>query len=194
MSPKLIWCKLRQSINNFNQSFNIITRIIKTKYQSHTNTRIYVKKPLLLKGKKPQEILQIRFTMVKSIIKFQIYQPYVCLTAKEKFRFFFFFFSLSHTIFLLDWAYHKTLFFLHYYAHCKFSFFFASLCNINQSLTNSHWFVRFTKFLSIPKFCCLSPCIVSQAKISFQGIALSSIAGQPKNNQFNFSFFNWKSN
>ena len=57
-----------------------------------------MKKPLLLKGKKTQEILQIRFTMVKSIIKFQIYQLYVCLIAKEKFHCFFFFF-FSHTLF-----------------------------------------------------------------------------------------------
>ena len=186
MSPKLIWCKLRQSINNFNQLLNIITRIIKTKYQSHTNTRIYMKKTFLLKGKKPQEILQIKFTTVKSIIKFQFINFMYVSQLKKNLTFFF----LSHIIFLLDCAYHKTLFFLHYYAHCKFSFFFASLCNINQSLTNSHWFVRFTKFLSTPKFCCLSPCIATQANISFQGIALSSTPSQPKNNQFNFSFFN----
>ena len=151
MSPKLIWCKLRQSINNFNQLLNIITKIIKSKYQSHTNIRIYVKKPFLLKRKKPQEILQIKFTTVKSIIKLWIYQLFLCFTAKEKshyiyiYIYIYFFFFSSQTIFLLDCVYHKTLFILHHYAHCKFSFFFSSLCNINQSHTNSHWFVCFTK-------------------------------------------------
>ena len=173
MGSKLVWCKLRQSINNFNQLLNIITRIIKTKYLSHTNTRIYVKKSFLLKGKKPQEILQIKFTTVKSIIKFQIYQPYVYLTIKEKSYHFFNF--LSHTIFLLDCAYYKTLFFLHYYAHCEFSFFFASLCNINQSLSYSHWFVCFTKFfvnnnqilLSLPLHYLLSKNFISRNSLVF---------------------------
>ena len=104
-----------------------------------------MKKPFLLKRKKPQETLQIKFTIVKSIIKFQICQPYVCLTTKKKFHYFFF---LPHTIFLLDCAYHKTLFFLHYYVHCKFSFFFASLCNINQSLT------KFSLICALYKFFC----------------------------------------
>ena len=135
MGPKLIWCKLRQSINNFNQLLNIITRIIKTKYLSHTNTRIYVKKPFLLKRKKPQEILQIRFTMVKSIIKFQIYQPYVCLTAKEKFSFFFF---LSHTLFFFltalttkPYSFFTTM---HIASSLSFLLHFATLIKVSQIL------------------------------------------------------------
>ena len=185
MGSKLGWCKLRQSINNFNQLLNIITKITKTKYQSHTNTRIYVKKPFLLKGKKPQEILQIKFTIVKSIIKFEIYQPYVCLTAKENSHCFF---SLTH--YFSSWL-HLPQNLIHYYAYCEFSLFFALLCNINKVSQIFIDLCALQNLLSTTlKFCCLFPCITSQAKISFQGIALFSTPRQPKNNQFNFPFFN----
>ena len=166
LSPKLIWCKLRQSINNFNQSFNIITRIIKTKYQSHTNTRIYVKKPLLLKGKKPQEILQIRFTMVKSIIKFQIYQPYVCLTAKEKFRIFF---SLSHTLFFFLTALttkpHSFFTAMHIASSLSLLLYFATLIKVSQILIDLC--ILQNLLSTTPKFCCLFLALPPKQKSHF---------------------------
>ena len=97
----------------------------------------------------------------------------LCMSHRERKISLFFF--LSHTIFLLDWVYYKTLFFLHYYAHCEFSFFFASLCNINQSLSYSHWFVCFTKFvvnntqilLSLPLHYLLSKNLISRNSLVF---------------------------
>ena len=93
-----------------------------------------MKKPFFLKGKKPQEILQIKFTMVKSIIKFEIYQLYVYLTTKENSHYFFFFsLSLSHTIFLLDCTYHKTLFTtMHIASSISFLLHFATLIKVSQ--------------------------------------------------------------
>ena len=93
-----------------------------------------MKKPLLLKGKKTQEILQIRFTMVKSIIKFQIYQLYVCLTAKEKFHCFFF----SHTLFFFltalttkPYSFFTTM---HIASSLSFLLHFATLIKVSQIL------------------------------------------------------------
>ena len=159
MGPKLIECKLRQSINNFNQLLNIITRIIKTKYLSHTNTRIYVKKPFLPKRKEPQEILQIKFTIVKSIIKFQICQSYVCLTTKEKFHYFFF--SNTLFFFLIALSTKPYSFFTTMYIVSSFSFLlhFATSIKVSQILID---LCALQIFLSTtPKFCCLSPCITS---------------------------------
>ena len=123
---------------------------------------------------------------MKSIIKFQIYQLYVCLTAKENSHCFFF---LSHTIFLLDCTYHKTLFTtMHIASSLSFLLHFATLIKVSQIFID---LCALQNLLSTTlKFCCLSPCITSQAKISFQGIALFSTPRQPKNNQFNFCFFN----
>ena len=133
------------------QLLNIISKITKAKYQSHTHKNLCEK----IKRKKPQEILQIKITIVKSTIKFQIYQSYVCLKAKEKSHYFF---SLTH--YFSSWLRLTTKpysFFttMHIASSLSFLLHFATLIKV----TYSHWFVRFTKFVVNNTQILMSPCL-----------------------------------
>ena len=123
-----------------------------------------MKKPFFLKGKKPQEILQIKFTTVKSIIKFEINYKISNLSTlcmSHSLRKISLFFSPSHTLFFFLTALttkpYSLFTTMHIASSLSFLLHFATLIKVSQilidlcALQNFKFFVNNTQILlSLP--------------------------------------------
>ena len=144
MGPKLVWCKLRQSIiHYYHQNYQDKKPI------THKHKNLHEKNHFSLKEKKQKEILQVKFTI------------------KEK-SYYFFFSSLTLFFFLIVLTTKPQSFFttMHIASSLSFFLYFATLIKVSQILID---LCALQNLLSTtPKFCCLFLALRPRQKSHFK--------------------------